>query len=240
MNLGIDLMAPQADGSQPIEVDHATPTAIAPTGQSLAGSDIVHAAMGEQLLAMLAPHGIPCGVDEPWQHYRFSGRADILAWHLPHRALLHVENRTRFPDVQDAIGRFNGKRAYLAGSSWERLGMNGPPKAETHVMLALWSLEVLDTLRAFPGTFGAVCPDPPDVFLAWLAGRLPTTGVTSSLVLFDPFAMGSQVRFASLREALADAKPRVAGYAAAAELLRGRPVRHRTPRDRRNAGPDTA
>lgn len=57
--------------------------------------DPVHAAMGELLAARMVGHGFPVAIDEPYQHYQFAGRADVLAWDLDARALLHVENRTR-------------------------------------------------------------------------------------------------------------------------------------------------
>ncbi len=221
--LGVDLATQPTEAPQLTTADQAGSPSVAQSGHTGSGErDLVHAMMGEQLVGMLVPHGFRCGVDEPWRQYQYAGRADVTAWDLPRRALFHAENRTRFPDVQDSVGRFNGKRAYLSASSWERMGLAGPPKVETHVMVALWSAEVLEVLRAYPGTFRAVCPDPPDAFLAWLAGKPPTTGVTSSLVLFDPFTTRSQSRFASLADALGGVKPRVAGYAAAAELVRAR------------------
>jgi transcriptional regulator with XRE-family HTH domain len=222
--LEVDLRTRPTEGSRPIDAADETGSHLtAPTSHAGSGEgDLVHAVMGEQFIGLLAPHGFRCGVDEPWRQYQYAGRADVTAWDLLRRALLHAENRTGFPDIQDSVGRFNGKRAYLAASSWERMGMAGPPRVETHVMVALWSAEVLDAIRAYPGTFRAVCPDPPDAFLAWLAGKPPTTGVTSSLVLFDPFEMRARERFASLEVALRSAKPRVSGYAAAAEMLRAR------------------
>lgn len=219
VDLAMDLASRPTEASQ-LDVPEVVSPPVAPAGRMATESDLVHAAMGEQLLGMLASQGFECGVDEPWRNYQYSGRADVIAWDRPLRALFHSENRTAFPDVQDSLGRFNGKRAYLAGSIWERLGMDRPPRTELHVIVALWSMEVLETLRAYPGTFRAACPNPPDAFLAWLAGKPPTTGVASTLVLFDPFATGSQPRFASLREALDGVKPRIEGYAAAATLLR--------------------
>lgn len=184
------------------------------------GTDIVHAAMGEQEATVIGAHGVRVGVDEPWQHYRFSGRADVIGWHVRQRALLHIENKTRIPDVQDAIGRFNSTRTYLAGAVWERLAMDGPPLVETHVLVALWSSEMVDVLRRHPGTFSAAFPSSPDAFHEWWSGGVPRRGVTTSLVLLDPFAAGADPRFASLEEALRGLRARVSGYAAAAEQVR--------------------
>src|SRR3972149_745963 len=35
----------------------------------------------------------------PYQHYQCAGRAGLLAWERERRSLLHVENRTRFPNL---------------------------------------------------------------------------------------------------------------------------------------------
>lgn len=58
--------------------------------------DPVHAAMGEWFVKRLEPFNFSVALDEPYQHYQFAGRADVLAWRLDPPALLHVENRTRF------------------------------------------------------------------------------------------------------------------------------------------------
>ena len=77
-----------------------------------AASDFVHAAMGEVEARALARPGRTIAIDEPYQHYQFAGRADVLAWDDAN--LLHIENRTRFPNLQDAAGAWNAKRQYLA------------------------------------------------------------------------------------------------------------------------------
>lgn len=61
--------------------------------------DPVHAAMGEVEASHLRAIGFRVGIDEPFQHYQFAGRADVVAWSVECEALLHVENRTRFPDI---------------------------------------------------------------------------------------------------------------------------------------------
>ena len=83
--------------------------------------------------------------------------------------LLHIENRTRFPNLQEAAGSYNAKRQYLAGSVADRAG-TGPRgwRSVTHVMACLWSAEVLHEVRLRRATFGALCPDPPDALHAWL------------------------------------------------------------------------
>ena len=75
------------------------------------GVDLVHSAMGELEARHLRQTGASVGLDEPYQHYQFAGRADVVAWDTHRRALLHLENRTRFSDFQrcgrirDLVGR---------------------------------------------------------------------------------------------------------------------------------------
>lgn len=59
--------------------------------------DFVHAAMGELQASRLRSNGFGVGMDEPYQHYQFAGRADLVAWESERAALLHIENRTGFP-----------------------------------------------------------------------------------------------------------------------------------------------
>lgn len=174
--------------------------------------DPVHSFMGEFEAAHMRPLGHRVGIDEPYQHFQFAGRADVIAWE-PHRAaLLHLENRTRFPDFQDAAGSFNSKRAYLGRALAERAGIRRWA-TETHVVVALWSAEVLHSLRMRPESFRSLCPDPSDDFAAWWTGQVAPTGVTSSFVLLDPLASGRQRVFVGLDEAIASARPRHRGYA---------------------------
>ncbi len=184
-------------------------------------ADLVHAAMGELEIAHLRGRGHAVGVDEPYQHYQFAGRADVVAWDLERRALLHIENRTRFPDLQAVAGSFNAKRDHLAQSIAKRVGLRRFD-SQTHVIVGLWSAEVLHAVRLRPATFRALCPDPPDGFHAWWRGDPPQRRTTSSLVLLDPFARGRQRQTISLETAISDVRPRIRGYAEAATRLRGR------------------
>jgi transcriptional regulator with XRE-family HTH domain len=179
--------------------------------------DPVHSAMGELEAARMRGIGIPVGVDEPYQHYQFAGRADLVAWDLERRALLHIENRTRVPDFQDAAGTYNAKRSYLGGALAERIGVPHWT-SETHVIAALWSSEVLHALRRRRESFRSICPDPDHAFHAWWAGQPPTSGRTSILVVLDPLARGRQRRYVGLEEAMS-VKPRYRGYADAAAAL---------------------
>jgi hypothetical protein len=61
--------------------------------------DPVHAWMGDAQAAHLQALGASVAIDEPYQHFQFAGRADVAAWSSERRALLHIENRTRFPNI---------------------------------------------------------------------------------------------------------------------------------------------
>ena len=186
--------------------------------------DPVHAAMGESLAERLGSFGLQIALDDPFQHYQFAGRADLLAWSTERRALLHIENKTRFPNVQDAFGSYNVKRRYLPAITAERLGLRRGWDVMTNVIVALWSSELLHDLRLHPTSFRAVCPDSAEAFAAWWSGDLPRTAtVTSSLVLFDPIAGGrsDRRRFVGLDEA-DTARGRYRGYADALEAIRTR------------------
>jgi transcriptional regulator with XRE-family HTH domain len=185
-------------------------------------ADLVHAAMGEAEARQLRAHGFEVGLDVPYQHYQFAGRADLLAWDLERRALLHIENRTRFPNLQETFGSYNAKRAYLAADVAERIGLGGGWRSETHVIVALWSAEVLHSLRLRTASFEAVCPDPLDAFAAWWSGEPPASGDASTFVVFDPDPgppSARRRRFTGLAQALR-AEPRYRDYAEAAQALR--------------------
>ena len=173
--------------------------------------DIVHSAMGEVEAAHLRSLGHEVGLDEPYQHYQFAGRADVVAWDLERRAFLHLENRTRFPDFQEMAGAFNAKRAYLGAALALRLGVR-PWTSETHVIVALWTSEVLHALRLRTASFRAICPAQAEAFESWWSGEPPAIGTTSALVVLDPLARGRQLAFAGLDRALA-VRPRHRGYA---------------------------
>ena len=181
--------------------------------------DPVHAAMGEFLAGRLTRLGLPIALDEPYQHYQFAGRADLLAWSIEDRALLRIENRTRLPNLQEAFGSCNAKRRYLAAGLADRLGVRGGFATVTHAMVYLWSAEVLHAVRLHAESFRAVCPDSAEPFAAWLAGRPPADLVSSSLVILDPLAAGRERAFVG-RPELETVRPRHRGYLEALEALR--------------------
>ena len=188
--------------------------------------DPVHAAMGEVELVQLRGHGPEVRLDEPYQHFQFAGRADLVAIDAPRRDLLHIENRTRFPDIGGFAGSFNAKRAYLADDLVRRLGLGRGERdlhSITHVVVALWSAEVLHVLRLCAASLRAVAPDGTEAFDSWWNGTRPPAGTSTTLVVFDPLPgiRQSRRRWIGLDEALR-AEPRYRDYAAALEALRSR------------------
>lgn len=181
-------------------------------------SDLVHAAMGEIEARWLSEHDYHVAVDHPYQHYQFAGRADVLAWTTDPPALLHIENRTRFPDLQQAAGSYNAKREYLARSVAQQLGLRRFT-SETHVMVGLWSAEVIHSVRLRPATFLTLCPDSQERLAAWQQGEPPTTGRSSTFILLDPFATGRQASTTSLGRVVGGVRPRLRGYREAARRV---------------------
>jgi hypothetical protein len=181
--------------------------------------DAVHAAMGELEAQHLRSLGNEVLIDEPYQHYQFAGRADLVAINRERRAMLHLENRTRFPDMQGFAGAFNAKRAYLAPNLARRHNLREFDTI-THVVVALWSSEVLHTVRLRLSTFQSLCPDPADAFRAWWSGA-PPSGHSSTLVLLDPTTgAGSRRRQWVGLEHAAVVRPRHRGYAETLARLR--------------------
>jgi|GEM_PF-1172773 len=195
-------------------------------------SDVVHSALGELEAARFRRYALEVRLDEPYQHYQFAGRADLIAVDRDRRALLHIENRTRFPDIQAFMGSYNAKRAYLHGELAARLGLRGFASV-THAVVALWSSEVLHVLRMRHETFRSTCPDSTEAFAAWWDGKQPNHGTishgttsqgttshghSSTLVVLDPTASGRQRAWIDLERALI-VRPRHRGYAEAAKAL---------------------
>ena len=193
------------------------------TGAARRDEDFVHAALVEVMARRLRGQGFPVAIDEPYQHYQFAGRADVVAWDPGRPALLHIEARTRFPNVQEALGSFASKRAYLGAILAERFNIDGRRWAsETHVVAALWSSEVVHVLRLRETTFRAACPGSRAAFDDWWAGRAPASGRSSVLMVLDPRPEArDRTRLGSLDDALR-VRPRVRDYAEAARLLRSR------------------
>ena len=192
--------------------------------RTVRAEDPVHAAMGEIFAERLSGPLADVSIDEPFQHFQFAGRADVLVIDRASRSLLHIENRTRFPNLQEAAGSYNVKRRYLAGVIVERIGLRQGFESVSHVMVGLWSAEVMHDVRLRPATFRSICPDGPDAFEAWWSGSRPAPSrPTSAFVLLDPCVSGSDRRrpFVGLEAALTPTlRPRYRGYANAAAALR--------------------
>ena len=183
-------------------------------------ADPVHAAIGEAEAGHFHGLGFTVGIDEPFQHYQFAGRADVVVWSVQQAALLHIENRTRFPDLQESFGSFNAKRSYLGSELAARVGVRRW-NSETHAIAALWSGEVLRALRSHRASFESVCPDSAAAFETWWNGRPPAAGRYSTLLVFDPDAgrRRDRRRWLGLAE-LDGARPRYRDYADALSALR--------------------
>jgi transcriptional regulator with XRE-family HTH domain len=189
--------------------------------------DVVHSYMGEFEAGRFRELGFQTGLDEPYQHYQHAGRADFIAYDRDARALLHIENRTRFPDFQEMAGAFNGKRAYLGEELAQRFGV-GRWSSETHMIAALWSSEVLHALRLRTESFRSLAPDPTAAFEQSWSGAPPNVGTTKTLIVLDPTATGRQTPWIPLDDALTS-RPRYRGYGDAA-------ARIATPGTLRDAG----
>ena len=188
----------------------------------LPSSDLVHAAMGETEADHFRRLGFNVAIDEPYQHYQFAGRADVMRGILDRRVMLHLENRTRFPDLQEVAGSYNAKRAYLGATLAGRLGIPSW-RSETHVLVALWSAEAMRAIRLHLATVDALCPDSFDRFGAWWRGEPPIAGRTSTLVVLDPAPEVGRRARAIGRARIQRAPPRYRDYAdAAGAISRGR------------------
>ena len=137
-------------------------------------------------------------------------------WTLARCCTLRIERAS--PTSRKMAGSFNSKRAYLGASLAERLGLRRW-ECETHMIAALWSAEILHSLRMQPQSFRALCPDTPEAFTDWWMGRPPPRGRTASLIILDPLASPRQRRWIGLDQAINGAKPRHRGYADAAAKL---------------------
>ena len=178
--------------------------------------------MGELEARHLGALGYRVAIDEPYQHYQFAGRADVVAWDATRRALLHIENRTQFPNVQEAAGAFNAKPAYLPAVLANRFEIGGAWRSVVHVLVGLWSSEVLHVTRLRRSTIAAICPDPIHLFAGWWRGEPPDRGSASIFVGLDPdYRIDRSRRYIDL-DAAQRVDPRYRDYADVARRLRAR------------------
>ena len=75
--------------------------------------DRLHAAMVEQVVALLGPLGWVVAPEHSFNHFGERGSADILAWHIASGVILIVETKTRLWDLQDLLVTLDRKRRLL-------------------------------------------------------------------------------------------------------------------------------
>ncbi len=187
-------------------------------GAAMETEDAVHAVMAEVQARRFGVDQRQVLIDEPYQRFRFGGRADLVVVDRSRRALEHSENKTRIVNVGELSGSYNAKCLWLAGHVAERCGVRRFT-SESHVLVLLWSEEVLAVARSLPSTLVALGPQGTRPFEAWWSGS-PLAGAHRGLVVFDPIDRGtSQPQWASLEQALG-ARARYQGYADAYQELR--------------------
>jgi transcriptional regulator with XRE-family HTH domain len=84
------------------------------------GADLVHAAMGEVEARALAGPGRTISIDEPYQHYQFAGRADVVAW--DDENLLHTSRTAH----ASRISRRPPAPGMPSAATWRRRSRNVP------------------------------------------------------------------------------------------------------------------
>ncbi len=179
--------------------------------------DPVHAAIVEVLAARYAAQGRLVGADEPFQHFQFAGRADVTATDPVGPDLLHHEVKTAIPNLGELAGAWNVKRQYLAQALADRHAIPGGFRSVTHVLTIAWTADCLHVLRLRGATIRSLGPDAPDAFARWWDGARPVaTGITSTVVVFDPVERPRAPAWAPVDD-LGALRPRHRGYA---DLLR--------------------
>jgi len=185
----------------------------------LPDEDPVHAAIVEMLARHTRPLGHEVRIDEPYQHFQFAGRGDLVAIDHERASMLHIEVRTRLPNLGETAGSFNAKCQWLAAGLAPRVGL---PRfrSETHILVLLWSSEVLHTLRLRADTLRALGPAGGSPFAGWWDGAGSLDGHHRGLIVLDPIDRGARIRRWIDLDAALKARPRYQGYADALEALR--------------------
>jgi transcriptional regulator with XRE-family HTH domain len=179
--------------------------------------DPVHASIVELLAARYTAKGHLVTVDEPFQHFQFAGRADVVAIDPGGPDLLHHEVKTALPNIGDLAGSWNAKRQYLAASIAQRHGFRHGFRTVTHVLTIAWTAECLHVLRLRSATFRSLGPDGPDAFARWWEGApLADVGITATVVVLDPIDRPRAPAWVALAD-LGALRPRHRDYA---DLLR--------------------
>jgi transcriptional regulator with XRE-family HTH domain len=97
--------------------------------------DADHAALVESAVQLLSSVGWLARVEVSFNHYGDRGRVDVLACHVPTRALLVVEVKSVIGDVQDTVGRLDVK-ARLGSSLASSVGWPAPRTVIRALVLA--------------------------------------------------------------------------------------------------------
>lgn len=190
------------------------------TSRPARSQDPVHAAIVEELAVRHSAPGRIVAVDEPFQHYQFAGRADLVVVDPAGPDLLHHEVKTAIPNTGEVAGAWNVKRQYLARALAERHGVRGGFRSVTHVLTIAWTAECLHVVRLRAATICALGPDTADAFAAWWdGGRPPAPGVTATVILLDPIER-PRARAWTGPEGARAIRPRHLGYAALLDALR--------------------
>ena len=185
---------------------------------TLEAEDAVHAAMAEVQARRFGTASRQVLIDEPYQHFRFAGRGDLVVVDRARSALHHSENKTRIVNVGELSGSFNAKCRWLGGDVAERSGVRRFT-SESHTLVLLWSEEVLAVARMLGRTLRALGPHGTGAFGAWWDG-IPPVGVHRGIVVLDPIDRGTaQPQWIGLDEAL-ETRSRYRGYADASQELR--------------------
>lgn len=185
---------------------------------TLEAEDAVHAVMAEVQARRFGTGLRQVLIDEPYQHFRFAGRGDLVVVDRGRSAIHHSENKTRIVNVGELSGSFNAKCRWLGAEVAERSGIRRLT-SESHTLVLLWSEEVLAVARALGRTLRALGPHGTGAFEAWWDG-VPPVGLHRGIVVLDPIDRGpAQPQWVGLDEAL-EARPRYRGYADAFQELR--------------------
>jgi hypothetical protein len=121
--------------------------------------------------------------------------------------------------VQDALGSFAAKRAYLGAELAARLGVRSW-LSETHIFAGLWSTEVVGSMRRHRSSLEALSPDPAsEVFARWWSGESAVEGRHVGVILLNPVTRrAGTARWTTMQRAL-DTRSRHSSYSAAARAI---------------------
>ena len=129
--------------------------------------DAGHAAIVEYVVGWLLRRGWEVLVEYSFNHFGERGSVDIVAWHPRFRALLLVEVKSRFVDVQEMLATFARKVRIVpdlvaASHGWQ-------PLAVGRLVVAAGSGTNRRVVDAHPAIFAATYPGRTRDAQAWIA-----------------------------------------------------------------------